>query len=57
MPATNRQRQDAASAVRRMAQLKVSEVDAAVGEGTTDGCHLSGPVLQGDTHDTEPMPE
>jgi len=57
MPATNRQRQDAASAVRRMAQLKVPEVDAAVGEGTTDGCHLSGPVLEGDTYDTEPMPE
>jgi hypothetical protein len=36
-----------------MSQLKVSEVDSAVGESPADGSHLSRPVLKRDAHDTK----
>jgi hypothetical protein len=38
-----------------MSQLKVSEVDAAVGESPADGSHLSRSVLERDAHDTKTM--
>lgn len=57
MPPSNRQGQDAASAVRGVPQLKVSEVDAAVGKRPADGCHLSRPILERDTYDAETMAE
>ena len=55
MSAADRQGQDTAAAVWRMPQLKVPEVDAAVGKSPADGCHLSRPVLERDAHDTETM--
>jgi hypothetical protein len=40
-----------------MPQLKVSEINPAIGKRTTDGCHLSRPVLEGHAYDTEFMPQ
>ena len=57
MSAAHRQGQDAAAAVWRMPQLKVPEIDTAIGKSPADGCHLSRPVLEGDTHNTETMSE